>query len=151
MGNNKAIIVLGDMTWIIFGLLSALFAGAVAVLGKLGLQGLDSTLATTIRSVIMAGFLIVVSLISGKLHDLGAFTGRPLWYIIASGIAGALSWLFYFTALKFGPATAVAGLDRLSIVFVLILSALFLGETWSLKNVLAVIFIAIGAVLLVMK
>lgn len=139
------------MSWIIFGLLSALFAGVVAVLGKIGLQGLDTTVATTIRSVIMAGFLIVVSLLSGKLHNLGVFSGRPLWYIVASGIAGALSWLFYFAALKFGPATAVAGLDRLSIVFVLILSAIFLGESLSIKNIVAVIFIAIGAVLLVLK
>lgn len=139
------------MTWIVFGLLSAVFASAVAILGKLGLKGLDTTVSTTIRSIIMAGFLFIITLATGKLSNLGAFTGRPLWYVVASGVAGALSWLCYFAALKLGPTTAVAGLDRLSIVFVLILSAIFLGEALTVKNVIAVVFITIGAVLLVWK
>ena len=139
------------MSWILLGVLSAIFASAVAVLGKLGLKGLDTTAATAIRSIIMAGFLFFMALMTGKLNNLSAFTGRPLWYVVASGIAGALSWLCYFAALKLGPTTAVAGLDRLSIVFVLILSAIFLGEALTIKNVVAIAFIAVGAVLLVLK
>ncbi len=99
--------------WIIYALLAAVFAAAVAILGKIGLEGVDTTLATTVRAMIMAGFLVVVSLFLGKSSLLGGITSKPLLFIAASGIAGALSWLFYFSALKHGPASGVAALDRL--------------------------------------
>jgi transporter family protein len=118
--------------WVIYALLAAVFAGLVAIFGKIGIQNVDSTLATTVRAVVMAFFLISVSLALGKAKLLTTFDGRALTFIVLSGVAGALSWLFYFVALKAGPAGAVASLDRLSVVFVVVLAALFLGEalTW---------------------
>lgn len=137
--------------WIIFALLAALSAAAVAILGKIGIQNLDSTLATTVRAVVMAVFLAAVSLILGKAKLLGTISSRPFLFIALSGVAGALSWLFYFFALKTGPASAVAALDRLSVVFVLVLAVLFLGENLTIKAGLGAVLIAIGAILMTLK
>lgn len=93
------------MSWIFYAFLSAGFAALVAIFGKVGIQNLDSTLATTVRSVIMAVFLLIVSLGLGKFKgfEVSAFTGKEWLFIVLAGIAGALSWLFYFFALKHGP------------------------------------------------
>lgn len=139
------------MSWIFFALLSAVAAAGVAIFGKLGIKGVDSTLATTIRAVVMAVFLVTVSGVMGKLQLLGTITNRVFLFIVLAGISGALSWLFYFFALRFGPATGVAALDRLSVVFVLILAALFLGEQLTWKTGLGGILITAGALLMVWK
>lgn len=137
--------------WIIFAILSAIFAALVAIFGKVGISGLDSTLATTVRAVIMALFLVVVSLILGKARMLLAIDSKALLFIVFSGIAGAISWLFYFLALKLGPASGVAALDRLSVVFVLALAALFLGESLTWKSGLGAALLTAGAVLVSVK
>jgi transporter family protein len=141
------------MNYIILALLSALTASLVAIFGKLGLKNVDPTIATTIRSLIMAGFLIIVSLFLKKFENfsLNLFTSKDWLLIILAGISGALSWLFYFWALKFGPASHVAVIDRLSLVFVILLSALILGETLNSKVILGTILIIIGAILVVWK
>jgi len=135
------------MSWIIFALLSALFAALVAIFGKMGIGSIDTTLATTVRSAIMFGFLFVVSLFSGVFQNMKQIDSKSLGIIALSGIAGALSWLFYFYALKKGPASGVAALDRLSVVFVLFLAFLFFGENLTLKSVAGAILITIGAIL----
>jgi bacterial/archaeal transporter family protein len=136
------------MSWIFFALMSAVSAAGVAIFGKIGIQGIDSILATTVRAVIMAVFLVVVSLSAGKVSLLGTLSARPMIFIALSGIAGAISWLFYFLALKFGPASAVAALDRLSVVFVIVLAALFLGEHLTWKTGLGGILVTAGAILI---
>jgi transporter family protein len=136
--------------WILYALLSAGFAAAVAIFGKLGLVGVDSTVATTVRAVVMAVFLTVVVLALQKVSLIKTLDNKALTFIVCSGIAGALSWLFYFLALKTGPATPVAAVDRLSIVFVAILAALFLGEALTVKTIAGVLLIIGGAVLLVL-
>jgi len=140
------------MSYIILALLSALTASLVAIFGKLGLKNVDPTIATTIRSLIMAGFLVIVSLFLKKFENfsLNLFTSKDLLLIILAGISGALSWLFYFWALKFGPASHVAVIDRLSLVFVILLSALILGEVFNLKVFLGMILIVIGSILIVL-
>lgn len=138
-------------SWILFALLSAIFAALVAVFGKIGIANIDSTLATTVRSMMMAGVLFFTSLVLRKLPLLGTINRRALLFILLSGIAGAVSWLFYFVALKKGPASGVAALDRLSVVFVLILALLFLGEHLTWKSGLGVLMVTMGAVLLVVK
>ncbi|HEY4489089.1 MAG TPA: EamA family transporter [Candidatus Paceibacterota bacterium] len=137
------------MTWIPLALLAAVFAALVAILGKVGLQGIDTTLATTVRAVIMAGFLVVVSLFFGKLDFSSIPQGKALLFIALSAVAGALSWLAMFGALKIGPAPGVAALDRLSVVFVLILSILFLGTQFTWKAGLGAGLIVIGALLMI--
>jgi len=139
--------------WLFYAFLSAIFAAAVAIVGKLGLKNIDSTLATTIRSIVMAVFLIAVSLSMRKFDgfNFNSIPAKDLWLIIFAGIFGALSWLFYFFALKHGQAVPVVAIDRLSIVFVLVLAALFLGEAFTLKSLAGTILIAAGAILISIK
>lgn len=139
------------MTWILYSLLAAVFAAGVAIFGKLGLKDVDSTLATTIRSVVMAVFLLTVTLSLHKFDLVKNIGSKTLTFIVLSGVAGALSWLFYFLALKYGPATGVAALDRMSVVFVIILAAVFLGESLTTKSVIGGLFLVVGAILLVIK
>lgn len=130
--------------WLLLAFLSALTAALVAIFGKLGLSKIDTTLATTIRSIIMAGFLVIVSLSFSKWKDFSVHgIGNKEWlYIILAGVAGALSWLFYFSALRVGHASKVAAVDRLSVALVFIMSIIFLGEKFSW-------FAALGAALMV--
>jgi transporter family protein len=139
------------LSWILLALLSALSAAAVAIFGKIGIKDVDSSLATTVRAIIMATFLIIMALITGKFSLLPTLNSKALTFIIFSGLAGALSWLFYFLALKLGPASGVAALDRLSVVFVLILAVFFLGEKLTWKSGLGALFITIGAILMTLK
>jgi transporter family protein len=140
------------MSYIILALFSALTASLVAIFGKLGLKNIDPTIATTIRSLIMAVFLVIVSLFLKKFENfsLSLLTSKDWLLIILAGISGALSWLFYFWALKFGSASHVAVIDRLSLVFVILLSVLILGETFNLKVFVGMILIVLGAILIVL-
>lgn len=139
--------------WLVLSFLSAITAAGVAIFAKLGLKGLDSTLATTIRSIIMAGFLTLTSLFLGKFSGFrfSSLSGRDWGLIVAAGIAGALSWLFYFMALKIGLASRVAVVDRLSLVFVIFLAAIFLGEALSWRVVLGALLMVGGAILITLK
>lgn len=137
--------------WIGYALLSAVFAAAVAILAKIGLKNVDPTLATTIRAVVMAVFLLGAAAVLEKFSLIKTVGNQALTFIIFSGVAGALSWLFYFLALKHGPVTGVAAIDRLSVVFVVILAALFLGEALTPKSVTGLILLVLGALLLVLK
>lgn len=137
------------MHWIIYALGSAFFAALVAVFGKIGLKGIDSTLATTVRAIVMAGFLVVASLAFGKWALAGSLNSRALTFIVLSGVAGALSWLCYFLAIKLGPVSAVAALDRLSVVFVLIIATLLLAESAKWTAWLGAALVTIGAILFV--
>jgi len=135
--------------WLIFALLSAITAALVSIFGKIGLKGIDSNTATAIRSIIMAAFLFFVIMIQGKMNQISSIISniKTISFIILSGIAGALSWLFYFMALKFGKVSQVAPIDKLSVVFAVILSILFLGEKISIINGVGVGLIAVGAIL----
>ncbi len=135
----------------IFAGLSAAFAALVAIFGKIGISKIDSTLATTVRAVVMAVFLIIVSFSLGKVKLLETFDSKAVLFIVLSAIAGAISWLFYFLSLKNGPASGVSAVDRLSVVFVLVLAVLFLGEKLTWKSGIGAIFVTIGAVLMSIK
>src|SRR3989338_6215582 len=139
--------------WFIYALLAAVTAALVAIFGKLGLKTVDSTLATTLRSLIMAAFLVLTSFFLGKFRssNFQAFNNKDLFLLILSGVAGALSWLFYFFALKNGLASRVGAIDRTSLVFIVFLSALFLGESLTLKSVLGAALMVIGAILISLK
>ncbi|MEK7593114.1 MAG: EamA family transporter [Patescibacteria group bacterium] len=143
--------------YLLYAFLSAITAALVAIFAKLGLKGIDPTLATTVRSLIMAGFLVLASLFLKKFqaHQIAAsfnsFSSRDWLLIFLAGISGALSWLFYFFALKYGLASKVVAIDRLSIVFVVILAALFLGEALGWKTVLGAVLMVAGAILITLK
>lgn len=132
--------------WIIYSILSALMAALVAIFGKIGLKNIDSTLATTIRSMVMAGFLIIASISLKKFNNF-SFELKDWILIILAGIAGALSWLFYFLALKSGDATKVVAIDRMSLVFVAIFAFMFLGEGLNWQQLIGVTMMVGGAIL----
>lgn len=139
--------------WLIYALLSALAAAVVAIFGKLGLQHLDANTATAIRAVIMAIFLVGVVVVQGKLQLVQTIIQdkKAIFMIALSGIAGALSWLFYFMAIKVGKVSQVAPIDKLSVVFAVILAAIIFGEKISMWGGIGVALIAIGAVLVALN
>lgn len=134
--------------WVTYALLAALFAALVAILGKVGVREVDATLATAVRAVVMAAFLVTAAIVLGKTGGIGSISRRSFLFIVLSGAAGAASWLFYFLALREGPATGVAALDRLSVVLVFVLAVIFLGEAFSTKAALGAALVVVGAVLL---
>ena len=136
--------------WLVYALLSALCAAFVSIFGKVGLMGLDSSAATAVRAAIMALFLMGVVVAEGHAADLPqVFADRKaLAFVALSGIAGVLSWLFYFLALKDGAVTQVAPIDKLSVVFAVVLAAIIFGEKVSLTHGIAIAMIAAGGLLL---
>jgi len=138
-----------SLSWIIYALLSAVFAALVAIFSKIGLKNVDTNLATAVRAAVMFGFLLLVVLFQKKFSLVTSLNGKEYVYIILAGIAGALSWLCYFLALRIGDATKVASLDRLSVVFVLVFALLFLGEKFTFKVAGGVALIVAGAILIV--
>ncbi|MBN3194494.1 EamA family transporter [Pectobacterium versatile] len=136
-------------SWLIYALLSAVCAAMVAIFGKIGLQNLDANTATAIRAVIMALFLVGVVVAQGKLALVGEVIAnkKALLFIVLSGVAGALSWLFYFIALKNGNVAQVAPIDKLSVVFAVVLAVILLGEKISLMAGAGVALISVGALL----
>ncbi len=135
-------------TWLIYALLAALTASFSTIFTKLGVQNLSSSLAGTIKAIIMAVFFIIISLGKGDFTGVNIFNyKKDLVFLVLTGVCGALSWLFMNIALKYGKVTQVAPIDKLSIVLTVILSALIFKETLSIKAFIGVIFIGVGAIL----
>lgn len=139
------------MNWLYWSLLSALFAGLTAVLAKIGVAAVDSNLATAIRTSVVLIFAWSIAWMTAKPIDLTALPGRTWLFLTLSGIATGLSWLCYFRALQLGPASQVAPIDKLSVVFVLIFAALFLREPLTLRSGIGGALIVAGAVVLAWK
>ncbi len=139
-----------DYSWIIFAVLSAFAAALLAVFSKIGLQNVDTNVATAVRAVVMVLFLVGLILVQGKFQEIKVIlsNSKALLYIILGGIAGALSWLFYFVALKNAKVSQVVPIDRLSIVFALLLSFFILGEKISLKSGIGAALVVAGAVII---
>ncbi|MEJ8324160.1 EamA family transporter [Kosakonia sacchari] len=135
--------------WLIYALLSALTAALVAIFGKIGLQNLDANTATAIRAVVMAIFLVGVVVVQGKLSLISTVFAdkKALLFVVLSGVAGALSWLFYFMAIKTGNVSRVAPIDKLSVVFAVILAVVLFGEKVSLISGAGVALITAGALM----
>ncbi len=121
----------------------------MALLGKIGLQNLDANTATAIRSVVMALFLVGVVVAEGKISLVHAIVSdkKALMFIVLSGVAGALSWLCYFMAIKSGNVAQVAPIDKLSVVIAVILAMLLYGEKISLLAGAGVVLITVGALM----
>jgi transporter family protein len=135
--------------YIIYALLAAFFAALVPIFGKLGLRDVDSTVATVIRAFIMFAFLLLVALATGKTNTAG-FDHRALLFVTLSGLAGALSWLFYFMAIKGGKTTAVIAIDKTSVALAILLTWLVLGEKMDFRTAVGAVLIVLGALLVSM-
>ena len=119
------------MNWLTWSLLSAVFAGATAILAKIGVREINSNLATAIRTVVIVIFAWVIAMFTNTQPF--SSIGRKTWlFLVLSGLATGLSWLCYFRALQLGEASQVAPIDKLSVIVAIVLAAVFLGEkmTW---------------------
>ena len=132
-----------------YALASAFFAGLTAVLAKVGVREVDSNLATAIRTTVILVFAWGIVIVQGTYRAVPALGARTLLFLVLSGLATGASWMFYFHALKLGPASRVAPIDKLSVVFAFVLAILFLGETLTVKAALGVALIIGGALLLI--
>jgi bacterial/archaeal transporter family protein len=139
-----------SMTWIVWALLSALFAAATAILAKIGVANVDSNLATAIRTTIVVIFAWSIALALGKHGEIRHVEPRTWLFLALSGLGTGLSWLCYFRALQLGPASRVAPLDKLSVVLVMIFAAVFLGEKLTPAALIGGGLIAAGAVVMVL-
>lgn len=132
------------MSWLIFALLSAFFAALTAILAKIGIKNVDSNLATAIRTVIILVFAWGIVLFQGTWKQIGSVSNFSLIFLILSGIATGLSWLFYFRALQLGQASQVAPIDKLSLALTVILAVIFLHEKVNTSVIIGVILMTIG-------
>ena len=137
------------MSWLLWALLSALFAAATAILAKIGIAGIDSNLATAIRTTVILVFTWAIAIGLGKHNAIAEIGARSWIFLVLSGVATGLSWLCYFRALQLGPASAVAPVDKLSVVLVILFAWLFLGEGLTAAKVIGGLLIAGGAATLV--
>ncbi len=136
------------MNWLVWAVLSALFAAATALLAKIGVANVDPNLATAIRTSVVLVFAWTIALSLGS-HAGLAQVGRRSWlFLIASGLATGLSWICYFRALSMGEASKVAPVDKLSVVFVVLLAWPLLGESITWPKAAGALLIAAGAILL---
>ena len=134
------------MTWLVWSLLSAAFAALTALLAKIGVSGVDSNLATAVRTSVVVVFTWLLAMLTWTPGRFQHFTGKTWLFLTLSGVATGLSWLCYFHALQVGEASRVAPIDKLSVVFVIVLAALFLGERLTWGKGIGVILIAAGAI-----
>lgn len=137
--------------WVFWALLSAVFAALTAVLAKAGVAGVDSDLATLIRTLVILFFIAGIVAVTGKARGLGAVGGRSWLFLVLSGLATGASWLAYFRALALGPASRVAPVDKLSVVLVALFAVAFLGERLPPHHWLGVGLVGAGAVLLALR
>ncbi len=133
-------------SWLLWSLLSALFAGATAVLAKAGVEGVNSNLATAIRTTVVLVFTWVLAAQSVSPAILAALSRRTWLFLVLSGLATGLSWVCYFRALQLGRASQVAPVDKLSVIFAMAFAAFFLGEPVGWPQWIGGVLILIGAI-----
>jgi len=138
-------------SWQLWALLSALFAALTAIFAKVGVEGINSDLATLIRTAIVLMTLAAILFATGQLINPGPIPAKSWLFLVLSALGTGASWLCYFRALKLGPATLVAPIDKLSVVLVALFGTVFLGERPSLQGWIGIALIATGAVLIAIK
>lgn len=136
------------MTWFAWALLAALFAALTALFSKIGVRELDASLATAIRTSVVLVFAWSLALATGPVTALRGLTGKTWLFLCLSGVATGLSWWCYLRALQTGEASKVASVDKLGVVFVLVLAALFLGEKLTFRTAFGGGFIVLGSLLI---
>jgi transporter family protein len=137
--------------WLVWALLSALFAALTAIFAKIGLNGVDSDYATLLRTLIIVVILATFVLVSGKWQNPASLNSRSILFLVLSALATGASWICYFRALKAGEAMRVAPIDKLSVVLVVIFAMIILGERPTLRDSLGILSIVLGAILLSLK
>lgn len=143
--------LLGDNhMWIVYALLSAFFAALTSILAKIGIDNINSNLATAIRTIVVLIMAWGIVFINGSLNEVSNISQKSWLFLILSGIATGLSWLFYYKALQIGEASKVIPIDKFSVVISMILAFIILKESASIKTILGGIFITIGTFIMIL-
>jgi transporter family protein len=137
--------------WWIYAILSALFASLTAIFAKLGVANMNSNLATGIRTVVILIMIWSIVLARGEAKGISSLSKQGITFLIISGIATGLSWLFYFKALQLGNVSQVASIDKLSVALTIILAIAFLGETLTLRTAIGAGLIIAGTLVMTVK
>ena len=136
--------------WFLLALLSAVFAALTSILAKVGIEGVDSNLATAIRTVVVVAMAWGMVFLTHAQSGLSSINSKSWLFLILSGLATGASWLCYYKALQIGDASKVVPVDKLSVVITLILAFFFLHETFTFKSVIGCVLIAAGTLLMVL-
>ncbi len=136
--------------WIVFALLSALFAALTSILAKIGIENVNSNLATAIRTVVVLVMAWGIVFLTGKQAGIADISRRSWIFLGLSGVATGLSWLFYFKALQIGEASKVVPIDKFSVVISMILAFVILGEAVNTKTVIGGLLITAGTFVLIL-
>lgn len=139
------------MLWPLFALGSAFFAGVTAILAKIGIKGVNSTLATAIRTIVVLLFSWLMVFIAGSQSEIATISGVTLLFLVLSGLSTGASWLCYFRALQLGDVNKVAAVDKSSTVLTILLAFILLGEPVSAAQVIGILGIGIGTFLMISK
>lgn len=139
-----------DNMWFVFALLSAIFAAATSILAKVGIEDVNSNLATAIRTIVVLAAAWGMVFITGAQNGISEIPRKSWIFLILSGLATGASWLCYYRALQLGEASKVAPIDKLSVVITVILAALFLHEQLTLKTIIGCGLIAAGTLVMVL-
>ena len=135
--------------WIVFALLSALFAAVTSILAKIGIEGVNSNLATAIRTAVVLVVAWGIVFITGKQHEVANITQKSWLFLALSGVATGLSWLFFYEALQMGDASKVVPIDKFSVVITMLMAFFILGETANVKTIIGGSLITAGTFLMV--
>jgi len=136
--------------WFVFALLSAVFAALTSVLAKVGIEGVNSNLATALRTCVVLAMARLMVFITHTQSGIGSI-GRKSWvFLILSGLATGASWLCYYKAIQMGSVSKVAPIDKLSVVITLILAVIFLHEDFTVRSAIGAVLITAGTVLMVL-
>ena len=136
--------------WFVFALLSAIFAALTSILAKIGIEGVNSNLATAIRTVVVVGMAWIMVFITNTQSGVFVISKKSWIFLILSGLATGASWLCYYKALQLGDASKVVPIDKLSVVITLALAFLFLHEDFTIKSLAGCVLIGAGTLLLVL-
>ena len=136
--------------WWIYALFSAFFAALTAIFAKVGIKGVDTDLATAIRTVVILVIAWAIAFVRGGASTISTLSKQNILFLCLSGIATGLSWIFYFKALQLGKVSQVAPVDKLSVALAIILSILFLGEVLTWKTGIGALLIISGTIVLIL-
>ena len=147
--NNLLMMKIQRNMWLFFAILSAVFAAATAILAKIGIDGVNSNLATAIRTIVVLVMAWLVVFLTHSAGGISTISTRSWVFLILSGLATGASWLCYFYAIKIGDVSKVVPIDKCSLVLTIIFAVIFLGEALTWKTVLGSILLLAGALVMV--
>ena len=149
MLEKSSLFFLMKIMWLIFAILSSVFAALTSILAKIGIDGINSNLATAIRTAVVLALSWLMVFVTGAQSGISEINKRNWMFLILSGLATGASWLCYYKALQIGEASKVIPIDKMSVVLTLILAFIFLHEQFTAKTLVGIIFLTTGTILMI--